>query len=184
VESTSSEAAAKATAFANGLRKSIAVSGRRWSQWPGGSRDLAAVMGAIDVIQARLHAARASGTHAADVAACVAELRAILEWTTYQSASIATARALLFARKTRAFAGRLGLIGPGGTQSILDGDSEASLVENVQMKNDYMQALAERHPHLGLPLPVVRPETLAPRPLKAPGKLELIQLLTRKTKKK
>lgn len=177
MESSSKDAAAKAAAFANGLRKSIAVSGRRWSQWPGGERDLATVIAAVGCIQERLY-------DEAGVAAGVAELRAILEWTTYQSASIATARALLFARKTRAFADRLGLGGPASTQSILDRDSEASLLENVQTKNAYMNAIAERYPHLGLPAPVVRPESLAPKPVKKPGKLDLIQQLSKHTKKK
>jgi hypothetical protein len=177
VESSSKDAAAKAAAFANGLRKSIAVSGRRWAQWPGGERDLATVIAAIGAIQDRLY-------DEVVVAACVAELRAILEWTTYQSASIATARALLFARKTRAFADRLGLVRAASTQSILDGDSEASLMANVQTKNAYMNAIAERYPHLGLPAPVVRLESLAPKPVKKPGKLDLIARLTKHKEKK
>jgi hypothetical protein len=184
VERPSRDAAAKAVAFANGLRKSIAASGRRWTQWPGGARDLALVIACIDGVAQRLaHSPDTDGTDAS-VAAGVGELRAILEWSTYQSAGIATARALLFARKTRAFADRLGLGGPASTRSILDGDSEASLVQNVATKNDYMNAIAQRHPQLGLPAPLVRPESLVPKPEKKPGKLDLIQALTKKTKKK
>lgn len=160
----------------------MTASGRRWAQWPGGARDLNAVVSCIDGVGQRLAVLQNSDEGDAAVAACVADLRAILEWSTYQSASIATARALLFARKTRAFADRLGIFGPASTQSILDSDSESSLMENVQTKNDYMQALAQRHPHLGLPAPLVRPESLAPRPAKMPGKLDLIQQLTKKKK--
>ena len=184
VEPTSRDAAAKAVAFANGLRKSIAASGRRWTQWPGGARDLGIVIACIDGVAQRLQQLPDGEDADALVAAGVAELRAILEWSTYQSAAIATARALLFARKTRAFADRLGLMGPASTQSILDSDSEASLMQNVQTKNDYMIAIAQRHPQLGLPAPLVRPENLAPKPEKKPGKLDLIQQLTKKTKKK
>jgi hypothetical protein len=183
VEPTSKDAAAKAAAFASGLRKSVTVSGRRWAQWPGGARDLDTVLACIDGVGRRLHVLLNSEDGVTAVPACVADLRAILEWTTYQSASIATARALLFARKTRAFVNRLGLLGPASTQSILDSDSETSLMENVRTKNDYMKSLAERHPHLGLPVPLVRPEGLAPKPEKKPGKLDLIQQLTKKTKK-
>jgi hypothetical protein len=97
VEPTSKDAAAKGAACANGLRKSVAVTGRRWAQWPGGARDLAAVTACIDGVGQRLQALLNAEEGEAEVAACVADLRAILEWTTYQSASIATARALLFA---------------------------------------------------------------------------------------
>jgi hypothetical protein len=99
MEQNSSDAAAKAVAFANGLRRSISASGRRWTQWPGGANDLAVVLGCIDAIALRLRAVPAQAGDAG-VAACIADLRAVLEWATYQSASVATARALLVARKT------------------------------------------------------------------------------------
>ena len=82
MERNSRDAAAKAVAFANGLRKSVTAAGRRWTQWPGGAQDLAAVLACIDVILQRLKTEEG----AAAIAASVADLRAILEWTTYQSA--------------------------------------------------------------------------------------------------
>jgi hypothetical protein len=176
VEQTPSDASAKAVAFANGLRKNITVSGRRWTQWPGGGNNLAAVLACIDGIGARLH----SG----EVASCIADLRAILEWTQYQSASLATARALITARKTRAFAERFGILdNPAARLSVLV-DSEESLIENVRTKNAYMLAIAERHPHLALPRPLVRLESLAAPVERKPGKLDLIQQLTKSAKKR
>lgn len=185
MEQQSKDAAAKGLAFANGLRKSITVSGRRWAQWPGGATNLAAVIAIIDGIGQRLEAAPASEEEgAAAVAAAITDLRAVLEWTTYQSASVATARAVLVARKTRAFAERLNLIDdPATTLSGLV-DSETSLVENVALKNDYMNALAAKHPHLSLPPPLVNMENLAPKIERKAGRLDLIQLLKKSTKKK
>jgi hypothetical protein len=174
MEQQSNDAAAKALAFANGLRKNIAVTGRRWTAWPGGANDLAVVLACIDGIAQQLEQSPAAG---------IADLRAILEWTTYQSASIATARALATARKTRAFAQRFGILNdPAARLSVLT-DSEESLIENVRIKNEYMQALAARHPHLALPQPLVRLESLAPKVEKVAGKLDLIQRLTAKKKK-
>jgi len=180
-----SEAAAKALAFANGLRKNVATAGRRWSQWPGGANDLARVIACIDGIQQRLAAVPdAEEEGAASVAAGISDLRAILEWTTYQSAGIATARALAVARKTRAFAERFGLLDdPAAGLSVL-ADSEESLIENVRSKNDYMQALAARNPQLDLPQPLVRIESLAPKAERKTGKLDLIQQLLKSKKKK
>jgi hypothetical protein len=184
MEQNSAEAAAKALAFANGLQKNIANTGRRWKQWPNGPRDLAAVLVAIDGIRQRLEQLRYAEEGTAAVAACIAELRAILEWTTYQSASIATAQALIIARKTRAFAERFGILNdPAARLSIL-ADSEESLIENVRIKNDYMLAIAERQPQLGLPRPLVVLESLAPKIEKKPGKLDQIQQLTKSAKKK
>ena len=118
------------------------------------------------------------------LAQCIAELRAILEWTTYQSASIATAKALATARKTRAFAQRFGLLDdPAAGLGVLM-DSEESLIENVRVKNDYMATLAQKYPHLDLPRPLVRLESLAPKVEKKAGKLDLIQQLTKSAKKK
>jgi hypothetical protein len=179
-QQNASDAAAKVVAFANGLRKNITVAGRRWTQWPGGARDLARVLAGIDGIQQRLHTEDGE----AAIAACIGDLRAILEWTTYQSASLATARALVVARKTRTFAERFGLLdNPAARLSILV-DSEESLIENVRVKNDYMKAIAERHPHIDLPGPLVSVESLAPKIAKKPGRLDLIQQLTKSAKKK
>ncbi|HEV8022873.1 MAG TPA: hypothetical protein VGP41_16475 [Candidatus Lustribacter sp.] len=185
MEQQSKDAAAKGLAFANGLRKSITVAGRRWSQWPGGANNLAAVIAIIDRIQQRLQASATSEEESeAAVAAAISDLRALLEWTTYQSASIATARAVLVARKTRAFAERLNLIDdPATTLSGLV-DSEESLMENVGLKNDYMNTLAAKHPHLELPPPLVNMESLAPKIERKAGRLDLIQLLKKSAKKK
>ncbi len=182
MEQDSSAAAAKAVAFANGLRKSISASGRRWAQWPGGANDLAAVLGCIDAVAQRLQSvAPQDGDNG--VAACIADLRAILEWSTYQSASIQTAQALRVARKTRTFAERLGVLdNPAARLSILV-DSEESLIENVQTKNAYMLTIAEKHPQLGLPPPLVRSESLVPKAEKKPSTLDFIQQLRRNAKK-
>jgi hypothetical protein len=183
MEQNSSDAAARAVAFANGLRKSISASGRRWTQWPGGANDLAVVLGCIDAVAQRLGAIPAEGGDA-DVAACIADLRAVLEWSTYQSASIQTAQALRVARKTRTFAERLGVLdNPAARLSILV-DSEESLIENVQTKNNYMLTIAQKHPHLGLPRPLVRIESLTPKAEKKPSTLDFIQQLRKNAKKK
>ena len=175
---------AKASAFANGLRKSIAASGRRWAQFPSGANDLAAVIASIDGIAGRLQNAAAGEQSEELLATCIAELRAILEWTTYQAAGIATAKALTTARKTRAFAQRFGLLDDPAARLTVLMDSEESLIENVRLKNEYMDALSKRHPHLQLPCPLVRLESLAPKIEKKPGKLDLIQQLTKSAKKK
>jgi hypothetical protein len=184
VEQKSSDPYAKAIAFANGLRKSVAASGRRWSQFPGGANDLAAVVAAIDGVAQRLQSTPEGDEGEAPLALCIAELRAILEWTTYQSGSIATAKALATARKTRAFAQRFGLLDdPAAGLAVLT-DSEEWLIENVRLKNEYMETLARKYPHLELPRPLVRLESLAPKVEKKPGKLDLIQQLTKSAKKK
>lgn len=184
MEQQSGDAAARAQAFANGLRKSIAGSGKRWTLWPGGARDLALVLALIDGIQQRLSAAGSAEANEAAVASAIADLRAILEWSTYQSAAVATARALQTARKTRTFAERFGLLDdPAARLSVLV-DSEESLLENVQTKNAYMQTLAEKHPHLGLPAPLVTPASLAPKVERKPSRLELIAQLKKNAKKR
>jgi hypothetical protein len=183
VEQTSKDAAAKAAAFANGLRRSIASTGRRWAAWPGGADALAAVLSRIDGIGHELQLAQSAQGDDASVAACFSDLRTILEWSTYQSAALATARALLFARKTRSFVERLGLLDSATTQAILNNDSEESLIENVQTKNAYMRALAEKHRQLELPAPLVRAESLAPKIEKKLGTLDLIMQLKKTTKK-
>jgi len=175
---------ARALAFANGLRKNVATSGRRWAQWPGGAADLAVVLASIEQIQQRLQAPPAGEDDEAAVAAGIADLRAVLEWTTYQSAAIATARALQTARKTRDFAERFGLLdNPAARLSVLV-DSEESLLENVQTKNDYMRALANTHPHLGLPEPLVKMASLAPKVARKPSRLDLIAQLKKGAKKR
>jgi hypothetical protein len=175
---------AKTLAFAQGLRKSISTSGRRWAQWPRGANDLATVIACIDAIAQRVRAAATGGEAEAVVAASFAELRAVLEWSTYQSAAIATARALVMARKTRAFVERFGLLDDLSTTLSTLVDSETSLIENVQTKNGYMTALAERYPNLGLPQPLVDAQSLAPKPERKPGMLDLITQLRKSAKKK
>jgi hypothetical protein len=175
---TPDDPAVKARAFAAGLRKNALTAGRRWTSWPGGAAHLATVVAAIDAIRARLDAPDA------DIAAGIGDLRAILEWTTYQSASLSTARALVFARKTRTFAEEFGLLDAGARSLSVLVDSESSLIENVRTKNGYMSALAARAPHLALPPPLVSAESLAPKPAKKPGRLALIQQLTKSAKRK
>ena len=178
------DAAAKAIAFANGLRKSIAGAGRRWTSWPGGANNLAAVIACVERIQQRLGSSPIAEESETAIAECISDLRAILEWTTYQSASLATARAIVFARKTRTFAERFGLLeDPAARLSVLV-DSEDSLIENVRIKNEYMAALAERHAHLQLPRPLVRVESLAPKTERKTGRLDLIQQLMKSSKKR
>jgi hypothetical protein len=174
--------ATKALAFANGLRKNTLTTGRRWAQWPRGPAQLAAVIERIDAIVEAVQRARAIPNDA-DVAGAIADLRTILEWTTYQSASLATARALIVARKTRTFAERFGLLADGAPNLAVLVDSDASLIDNVRAKNGFMIELAARAPHLRLPPPLVSPESLAPAPKKPPGRLALIAQLTKSTKK-
>jgi hypothetical protein len=172
-----SKDAARAIAFANGLRKNIAGSGRRWSAWPRGANDLARVLAVIDGITERLHRALDIAVDAATIPSCITDLRTVLEWNTYQSASLATARAVIVARRTRAFAERFGVLNdPAANLSILV-DSEDSLIENVVTKNDYMNALSQRHPHLALPAPLVDLRNLAPSNPKPAGRLDLIRQL-------
>jgi hypothetical protein len=178
-EQRSPDAAAKAQLFAAGLRKNVAGAGRRWASWPGAANHLAREIACIDRIALELRAP-APG---ADPAAAVADLRAVLEWTTYQSASLASARALLVARRTRSFVERFGLLDASAPPVATLEDAEDGLIDNVRTKNGYMTAIAERHPHLGLPRPLVSAESLAHVPDAKPGRLALIQKLTRNAKK-
>ena len=148
----SGDAAAKAVAFANGLRGNVSAAGRRWTHWPRGADDLVLVLGRIDGIKQQLQ----SGS--TDAAAAILDLRTILEWSQYQTASLTTAQAILTARKTKAMAERLGLLDETASPSIL-GDSEDALVENVATRTGYMVTLAEKFPHLGLPPPLVGAQT-------------------------
>jgi hypothetical protein len=182
MEQNSADAVAKAAAFANGLRKNVTVAGRRWAAWPGGARALAAVVACIDAILQRLLESRNAPDGAATAAACIAELRVILEWTTYQSASLATARAVVFARKTRTLAERLGLLEESATSMTTLMDSEEALIDNVRTKNGYMLEIAERHAHLGLPRPIVDVADLSPKVERRAGKLDFIQQLIKSTK--
>jgi hypothetical protein len=184
MDQNANAAASKAIAFAGGLQKNVAVTGRRWTQWPGGAGALAHVTGCIDWIRGRLQAAANADDGAALVAACVSDLRAILEWTTYQSAALATARAIGVARKARAFAQEFGLLADPAARLLVLVDSEESRIENVRIKNDDMQAIAERNPHLSLPRPLVSVESLAPKPPKRPGRLDLIAQLKKAAKGK
>jgi len=167
VQAHPSDAVAKTLLFANGLRKNVAAAGRRWTAWPGGAAHLARVLACIDRL------AQDPGAPAT-----VADLRAVLEWTTYQSAALATARALLVARRTRAFVERFDLLDPTATPVAALEAADEALVADVRTRNGYMTALAQRHPHLALPRPLVSAETLMPRPTPAPGRLALIRKLT------
>ena len=173
----------KALAFAIGLRKSVAAGGRRWAQWPGGTNALATVVDCIDDIRQRVQDAPKTEAGALAVAACIDELRAILEWTTYQSAALSTARALASARKIRSFAKRFALLEDRVSGLAALAESEESLIENVATKTGYMTALAERYAHLELPRPLVAAASLAPKLAAPPGKLALIQQLLKSSKK-
>lgn len=168
-----SDDVAKALLFANGLRKNVANAGRRWSAWPGGGEHLARVLACIEAI-----------AHNVAAPTAVADLRAVLEWSTYQSAALATARALLVARRTRSFVERFALLSPTATPVAALEAADEALVADVRTRNGYMTALAERHPHLGLPRPLVSAEMLAPRPVPKPGRLALIRTLTESAKPK
>jgi hypothetical protein len=176
-EQSALDASAKALAFANGLRKSVLAGARRWSAWPGGSNDLARVIACIEQIQQRIRAAVTADAAAEQISACVADLRAVLEWTTYQSGSITTARALQSGRRVRLFAGRLGLIEARTSGLALLADSEESLIQNVRTKNGYMIAIAARHAHLDLPTPLVDTVRLAANEAKPPSRLDFIARL-------
>ena len=69
-------------------------------------------------------------------------------------------------------------------QILVEIDTTISASERDRLKNDYMQAIAERHPHLELPQPLVSVESLAPKAERKPGKLALIQQLMKSAKKK
>lgn len=153
--------AAKTLAFANGLRKSVSASGRRWTHWPGGAVQLAAILACIDGIRERVQSAPAAADPAAAITAGNAELRAVLEWSTYQSAALATTRALTVARKTQTFAERFGLLDAGNPSLASLAESEESLIENIATKNAYMRSIAERFPGLALPRPLVDPPAFA-----------------------
>ena len=179
-----SDAAKKTLAFANGLRKSVAASGRRWTSWPGGANQLAAALACVDEIGQRLAVAQGASDPDAAVAAANAELRAVLEWSTYQSVAVATARALQVSQRTRAFAERFGLLDSGNPSLASLADSEESLLENIASKNAYMASIAERFPQLALPAPLVNPQALvAPKSERKDPRLQLIQQLMKRGRK-
>jgi hypothetical protein len=101
----------------------------------------------------------------------------LLEWTTYQSAALATARAVTIARRTRSVVARLRLLEQPDVRLSLLTDSETSLLENVRTRNGYMRHISERYAHLELPEPLVDPAQLPPIREKAPGRLALIRQL-------
>jgi hypothetical protein len=184
MEQGAADAAARAAAFGNGLRKNVNAAGRRWAQWPTGPHVHAEILACIDFIGERLQTAAAAPDGMTEIAACIADLRAILEWTTYQNGALATARALLFARKTSAFARRFNLFDERTPSLAILVDSEESLLESVATRNCYMRAIAEKHPHLALPDPFVDVASLAPKIERAPTKLALIQQLMQSRKRK
>jgi hypothetical protein len=167
--------AAKAVALATGLRKNVTAVARRWSQWPGGAQQAATIAAILEGIRLRIDAARDE----AALAQCMADLRAVLEWTTYQSASLRTARAAINARRTQTMIERLGLVQSASTGIPALAASESALIESVGTTNGYMLAIAERAPHLGFPRPLVPVESLARRTeRRRSGRLGLIQLLS------
>jgi hypothetical protein len=172
-----SDAVAKALLFANGLRKNVATVGRRWAAWPGGANHVARIIATIDRIA---HDVRATPPRDdAATAAAIGELRAILEWTTYQTGALATARALMVARRTRSFVERFDLLDPDATPVATLEAAEDALIDNVRTRNGYMTTIAGLHPRLGLPPPLVSAESLVPRPRAKPGRLALVQRLKR-----
>lgn len=98
--------------------------------------------------------------------------------------SLATARALASARKIRSFAKQFGLLEDRVSGLAALAESEESLIENVATKTGYMNAIAERYPHLELPRPLVTAASLAPKPVAPPGKLALIQQLMKSSNKR
>jgi len=89
MEQNANDAAAKAVAFANGLQKSISVSGSAGRN--GRRRGYARPRHRLHRLASqRLRQLPERKTARRSFAACIADLRAILEWTTYQSAALAT----------------------------------------------------------------------------------------------
>jgi hypothetical protein len=141
------------------------------------------VLAALGAVQQRVAAAQRAEDDAA-LEACVADLRALLEWTTYQSQSVATARAATATRRARTYAERLGLLGE--RDAILGnlGDAESSLIASVREKSGYMRALAARNRHLELPAPLISADALVEQPAKPPGRLALVQALRQTAKRR
>jgi hypothetical protein len=170
--------AAKAVALANGLRKSVLATARRWAAWPRGAQQFGVLVGCIERTQQRAAQARAAKDELA-AAACMADLRVLLEWTTYHAASLATARGVVIARRTRVLSRRLGLFDDRDAPLLALAAAEDPLIEKLREKNASMRALAQQRPDLGLPQPLVSPEMLALPPVHPPSRLALIQALKR-----
>jgi hypothetical protein len=170
--------AAKADALANGLRKSVLSTARRWAAWPRGAEQFGALVTCIDGIRLRVAQARAANDDFA-AATCMADLRAVLEGTTYHAASLAAARALVAARRTQLLSRRLGLLEEQAAPLLALAEAERPLIASIREKNAFMIALARRHPDLGLPQPLAAPELFEMPPARPPGRLAMIQALKR-----
>lgn len=147
---------------------------RRWAAWPRGREDLARVLDAIEAIRRR------PAHDPSTVNEALADLRAVLEWTTYQSASLAAARTIAVARRTRSLTRVLGMLDEQAVPLQRLAAAEDALLEQMRERNGYMRSIAERRPHLALPPPLVTPEMLALAPPRPPSRLALIQLLRKK----
>jgi hypothetical protein len=175
---TSGTTAAKADALANGLRKSVLAGARRWAAWPHGTERLGVLVTCIDRIRQRVAQAHAANDELA-AATCMADLRAVLEWTTYHAASLAAARAVVVARRTRVLSRHLELLADGAAPLLALAEAERSLIETIREKNACMRTLAQRHPDLPLPQPLAAPERFETAPARPPSRLAMIQALKR-----
>lgn len=173
--------AAKANALANGLRKSVMSTARRWAAWPRSAEQFGALVTCIDGIRQRVAQARAEDDELA-AATCMADLRAVLEWTTYHAASLAAARAVIAARRMRVLSRNLGLLDDFAAPLLALAEAERSLIETIREKNGHMRALAQRNPGVALPQPLVTPQMLEVPPGRPPSRLALIQVLKRQTR--
>jgi hypothetical protein len=148
---------------------------RRWAAWPHGAEHHARLVAAIDELRR---------TSASDPERAIADLRAVLEWMTYQSAILNAARTVMVARRTRALSRRLGLLVDDSAPLQTLADAESSLIEHVRERNAYMTAIAAQRPHLGLPPPLIAREALAAVPEQPPTRLALIQRLRANIRRK
>lgn len=168
---------ASASALANGLRRKALAAAQRWAAWPRGAEHHARLIAIVDELRQR--AAR----DPASVDAVVADLRAVLEWMTYQSTSLAAARTIVVARRTRALSHTFGLVPDDATPLQRLVDAEPGLLEHVRERNTYMAGIAAQRPHLALPPPLITPEMLAAPPERPPTRLALIARLRNTLKK-
>ena len=162
---------AGASALANGLRRNALAMARRWAAWPRGAEHHARLIAILDELRQRAVRDPAS---ADDV---VADLRAVLEWLTYQSTSLLAARTVVVARRTRALSHAFGLAPDDAAPLRRLADAEPGLLEHVRERTTYMARIAAQRPHLALPPPLVAPEMLAVPPERAPSRLALIARL-------
>ncbi|MBV8600759.1 MAG: hypothetical protein JO359_04235 [Candidatus Eremiobacteraeota bacterium] len=177
----STNAVGGAAALASGLRKTLTAAEKRWTQWPTGANDLAKVADAVEGIRQRLAAAATADDPSSVAASCIDDLRAVLEWMTYQSQTIATAQALAVARKTRRFVERFG-VGAATPGIVALFDSEPSIIESIRTRNAAMIAIAGRHEHLALPAPLIDPGRLVEPVRRKPSRLDFIQRLRKAAK--